>query len=216
MQEVIICMNIMIFGDSITYGAWDEKGGWVQRLRKYIESKDPLHKKGILVYNCGVSGDTTSSLVARFEKEAKLRLDDSDNVIIFSIGTNDCLYLNKDRRPNISEKIFEKNIKKLISVASKIPGKIIFTGLTPVDESKMNPLKWDPQFAAKNVYIEKYDGIVKSVCARRNISFVEMFSKFGKKGYEKLLEDGSHPNSKGHEVIFRIVKDFLIKEKIIQ
>jgi len=27
-------VNILVFGDSITYGAWDEEGGWVQRLRK--------------------------------------------------------------------------------------------------------------------------------------------------------------------------------------
>ncbi len=208
-------MHILVFGDSITYGAWDEKGGWVQRLRRYIESKDTLHKKCILVYNCGVSGDTTSDLVARFEKEAKLRLDASDNVIIFSIGTNDCLYLNKEKKLRVSEKIFEKNIEKLVVMASKISRKIIFTGLTPVDESKMNPMKWDPQFSAKNVYIEKYNRIIKSICTRKDILFVEMYSKFRKKGYEKLLKDGDHPNSKGHKIIFRFVKDFLLKEKII-
>jgi len=71
------------------------------------------------------------------------------NVIIFSIGTNDCLYLNKERRLKVSEKIFEKNIEKLIDMASNISGKIIFTGIMPVDESRMNPMKWDPQFSAK-------------------------------------------------------------------
>jgi len=35
--------NILIFGASITYGVWDlEKGGWVQRLRDYLEKKHEL------------------------------------------------------------------------------------------------------------------------------------------------------------------------------
>jgi len=34
-------MNILIFGDSITWGAYDpDKGGWVNCLRNYFESKD--------------------------------------------------------------------------------------------------------------------------------------------------------------------------------
>ena len=31
-------INILVFGDSITYGAWDkEKSGWVNRLRLALE-----------------------------------------------------------------------------------------------------------------------------------------------------------------------------------
>ena len=29
--------KILIFGDSICYGKWDKEGGWVTRLRKYID-----------------------------------------------------------------------------------------------------------------------------------------------------------------------------------
>ena len=31
---------LLVFGDSITYGAWDLEGGWVQRLRSFIDKKN--------------------------------------------------------------------------------------------------------------------------------------------------------------------------------
>ena len=37
----------------------------------------------------------------------------------------------------------------------------------------------------------------------------------GLKDYKSLLEDGAHPNTKGHEEMFVIVKEFLEKKKII-
>lgn len=37
-------IDILIFGDSITYGAWDsEKGGWVNRLRLTLENKGEIY-----------------------------------------------------------------------------------------------------------------------------------------------------------------------------
>lgn len=27
-------MRILVFGDSIVYGAWDTEGGWAERLKK--------------------------------------------------------------------------------------------------------------------------------------------------------------------------------------
>jgi len=210
-------MHILVFGDSITYGAWDERGGWAQRLREYIDKKN-LHDKGFycLVYNLGISGDTTKEILSRFENETKSRLEDEkDHIFIFSIGTNDCLLLNKEKKMQVEEKQFERNIGKIIEIASKFSGKIFFTGLTPVDESKMNPLPWAPQFSAKNEYIEKYDGIIKSICTKKKIHFIEIYGHFKKGNYKSLLKDGDHPTSEGHAKIYEIVKDYLVKEKII-
>jgi len=109
-------MHILVFGDSITYGAWDERGGWAQRLREYIDKKN-LHDKGFycLVYNLGISGDTTKEILSRFENETKSRLEDEkDHIFIFSIGTNDCLLLNKEKKMQVEEKQFERNIGKII------------------------------------------------------------------------------------------------------
>ena len=54
-----------IFGASITHGSGDfEQGGWVARLRKFLDQKilfDPKHY--CLVYELGVSGDSDFAIV---------------------------------------------------------------------------------------------------------------------------------------------------------
>ena len=50
---------------------------------------------------------------------------------------------------------------------------------------------------------------------KNGIYFIEIFEKMKNLNYQELLEDGIHPNSKGHQLIFEIVKDFLIKNNLI-
>jgi len=45
----------------------------------------------------------------------------------------------------------------------------------------------------------------------RGIDVVKVYNKFTK----NMLMDGLHPNSKGHQKIFEIVRDYLKKEKLI-
>ena len=53
-------MTICIFGDSITWGAYDpEQGGWATRLRNYFEKQD----NDVDVYNLGISGDNINGQV---------------------------------------------------------------------------------------------------------------------------------------------------------
>ena len=68
--------RILVFGDSITYGAWDKRGGWVQRLREFLDEKNliDLNKIPVLIYNLGVSGDTTNDALERFEFESKKKI----------------------------------------------------------------------------------------------------------------------------------------------
>jgi len=76
-------VQILIFGDSITYGAWDKEGGWVRRLRKFLDE----NYEDYLIYNLGISGNNTDDLIERFEFETKQRLKENDEtIIIFAIG----------------------------------------------------------------------------------------------------------------------------------
>ena len=60
--------TICIFGDSIAWGASDlEFGGWVARLRNYLETE----KYDSSIYNCSISGDSTQDLLKRFSNETK-------------------------------------------------------------------------------------------------------------------------------------------------
>ena len=100
-------------------------------------------------------------------------------------------------------------------LAKKYSSKIVFVGTAMVDESKSTPIYWNKNMYCRNEYLHQYNEIIKKVCKENKIYFVEISETFAKTDYKKLLEDGLHPNSKGHEIIFNIVKNFLLKEKII-
>jgi lysophospholipase L1-like esterase len=215
-------MHILVFGDSTVWGAWDIEGGWVQRLRKILDKKHMTNKEFFgIVYNAGISGNTTEHLLGRFEFETKQRLEElekgEDLIIIISIGGNDSAYFKNKNSNWISPEKFKENIKKLIELARKFSSKIIFVGLEPIDESKSDPLPWDDNISYKNEYIQNYNEIIKSICKNENIIFVEIFDEWVNQDYKKFLcDDGFHPNSEGHKKIFEKVKETLIKNKLIE
>ncbi|MCD6279715.1 hypothetical protein J7J26_03010 [Candidatus Micrarchaeota archaeon] len=210
--------QILIFGDSIAYGAWDKEGGWVQRLKKFLDKKDLTDPNFYcLVYNLGVSGNNSKDLLERFEFETKQRLkENEETIIIFAIGVNDSQFVHSERNHRVPINKFKDNIQKLIKLTQKFSSKIIFVGLTPVDETKTTPIPWSTDKSYKNEYIQKYNETIKNICDENKIYFIEIFEKLKEMSYQELLEDGLHPNSEGHQKIFEIVREFLInRNKII-
>lgn len=112
---------------------------------------------------------------------------------------------------------FGKNIIKTINICRKYAKKIIFVGEMPANESRTAPTIWSDTEYFTNKNIKKYDEIMKAVCEKEKVLFLELFDKWVGMDYRKLLDakDGLHPNSEGHEIIFKTVKDLLLKEKII-
>lgn len=189
-------MNILIFGDSITWGAYDpEQGGWATRLRNYFEAQD----KDIDVYNLGISGDTTADLLERIEVEAKSR---EPNLIIFAIGINDAQFIHSTNGLRVSLDEFQQNIAKLLSIAKKFTDKIVFVGLTIVDESKTTPCPGKPDESYTNENIKRLDKAIAKFCEASKLKFILME---GVVENDDLI-DGLHPNTKGHIKIFNRMK----------
>jgi lysophospholipase L1-like esterase len=185
-------MNICIFGDSIAWGAHDpERGGWVNHLRNYIEASGLDFK----VYNLGVSANTTNDILKRFEAEAKAR---QAFLIVFAIGINDTLLLKSNNQTLVSEAEFRNNLTRLFELALKITNKIIFIGLTPVDESKTTPVSWDKDKYYTNGGIERFNNIIKNFCTSNKLKFIEILDLLKPED----LTDGLHPNTDGHKKIF--------------
>ncbi len=207
-------MIILVFGDSFAYGAWDKGGGWVQRLRKYLEKR----MEYVLCYNLGVSGDTTRDLLIRFKQEASKRIEKSEKTIIFfSIGMNDSAFLKSKNRNKVSISEFKFNIRKLIDEAMKFSSEIIFLGLTPVNERKTTPVSWNADLFYKNFFIRKYELSIKRVCKARKVNFIGLFNRFYRMNYTRLLsKDGLHLNSRGHKIIFQIVKKHLEQINVLK
>lgn len=192
--------NICLFGDSITWGDADyEAGGWGARLQKFFYE----HNYDISVYNCGVSGDDTRWLLQRFKVESVAREPD---IIIFAIGINDSTL-----KIGVPADEFRGNLIQLISEAREYTDNIIFLGLTPIDEKQTQPVPWERDIFYSQERVEQYDDVIKKVCEKNNLPFVNIIDLLELND----LEDGLHPNSRGHEKIFKEVKKFLIEQKLI-
>lgn len=182
--------TICIFGDSITWGAYDlEQGGWVARLKLYFDQKGGETE----IYNLGVSGNRVKDVLKRFQAEAQARNPDK---ILFAIGINDSPHLAYLFGTKLKD--FESRLKELLDKAKKYTNDIIILGLTNVDES--NKLH-----GYKNEKIEKYDKKLKEIAQEQGLPFVDLFNILTVDEFE----DSLHPNSKGHQKIFQKVKDVL-------
>ena len=198
-------INILVFGDSITYGAWDkEKGGWVNRLRLALENDDS--NSYYTIFNLGISGDVTESIKNRFDNECKIRFNKNDNtIIIFSIGISDTQNVKDEDR--VSLETFRNNIITLINSAKKYTDNILFIGLTKVDESKVTPLPWDKEKGYLNTKIINFDKELKNICLENNVDYLYIYELLE---IEELF-DGLHPNNVGHQKICDKVKTKISK-----
>ena len=198
--------RICIFGASITWGAFDKKGGgWVHRLKNYFDNES----LDIQIYNLGVSGDNTSSLLKRFSIECSARKPD---LIVFGLGGNDASYINSKDNMVVDKKDFQNNIFELIKQGKKFTDKILFLGLTMVDESKTMPSSRNKHKFLSNNNIIEYDLIINLTCDKSGALFLPMISLLE---IDDLSYDGRHPNDEGHQKIFLSVRDYLDKNKFI-
>ncbi|MCK5490817.1 MAG: hypothetical protein KAI67_03165 [Candidatus Pacebacteria bacterium] len=216
--------RILVFGDSIVFGNWDEQGGWANRLKSFY-IKESLNNSDYyyMVYNIGVSGDTSKDLLKRFEYEVQHRIWEREDtgekeeiIIIISIGKNDAAFVKSRNSFNTSLNDFTENLKQLLIIAKKYSVKIVFVGPTLIDETRTTPTGWDSNIEYRNRDVEKNNKAIKLVCKEKNIYFINMFEEFKRLDYKKLLKDGVHPNSAGHKKIFEIVRDYLLKKGVVE
>ena len=198
-------INILVFGDSITYGVKKKKkSGWVNRLRLALENDNSNNY--YTIFNLGISGDVTEGIKNRFDNECKIRFNKNDNtIIIFSIGINDSQNIKDEDRVLLGT--FRNNVISLINSAKKYTNNILFIGLTKVDESKVTPLPWDKDKCYLNNKIIIFDKELKNICLENNVDYLYIYDLLE---LEELF-DGLHPNNVGHQKICDKVKTKISK-----
>jgi lysophospholipase L1-like esterase len=82
-------MRILVFGDSIAYGAWDTAGGWVDRLKSDAHRQTVASRglRKLQIVNLGIGGDTSTKILKRVPAEIEARfLTGWPLVLVFGFG----------------------------------------------------------------------------------------------------------------------------------
>lgn len=210
-------MDILVFGNSITQGAFDtECGGWVSRLAAYVHQKDiesNLTARSV-VFNLGVSGENILGIQKRFLSEYSVRTDDTEQaIVIFAVGVNDSK-VDLSIRENVTPlNVYQKTLEHLVaSVRDK--DTVVCVGLAPIDDRNLDPMPWNPGYAYRSEEVQRFNNVIERVARNSGHVFIPMQDVFGERA-ENFLVDGIHPNSKGHEHMFLRIKKVLETEGLL-
>lgn len=211
---------IFLFGDSITRGAFDtEMGGWAERLKTLANQLSVKNnfKPIVSIFNMGIGGDDTDGLLKRFKFETEQRISSKhENFFIFSFGTNDVAILVETKEFVVDKDKYTKNIEQIINEARSFSNNIIFLTIPPVVEEITNNISQTKR-TRTNHDIEVYNDCLFSVCEKENIPLIDIHKAFIEHdNYEELfVNDGLHPNTSGHILIFNMIKNYFDKHNIL-
>jgi lysophospholipase L1-like esterase len=201
---------IYVFGDSITYGAWDMgTSGWATQFRTYLDGRkdEPTY----YFYPLGIHGETTAGLVKRFDNEfdARRRKDDTTYTFIFAYGANDATWLTDQEKFKESLDDYASNITETIEKAKTVTDNIYLIDITTVDEERSaNLVKRNK--SCLNKYVDMYNEKLYEVAQSNSINVIEVNEIFKQNESSDLfVADGLHPNEIGHSIIFEKVKSSL-------
>jgi len=170
-------IRIVCLGDSLTEGYLvDTKETWVSLLNSKFDA---------LFINCGISGDTTTGMMARMQR---ILIEEKPDVIIILGGTNDLFF-------GLDEKFIISNIMAMSRHAKHSEVKTII-GIPPPYypplESEKFPFLTPEEYAQK---IEKFQRELKAFSSMDDQMIIDFSCNMIK---DLFLDDGLHPNSKGH------------------
>lgn len=199
--------RILIFGDSIGQGFYDDvSGGWAQRLQRDFFADEIAGKSEINVINLSVSGHTSQEVLTRIEPETRARAM-YDLVTVIAIGVNDSY--ERDRVRRTGEHEFEENITKIIATAKSF-GAVLVLGCSACVEERVQPTEWDSTLRYSNDLIRKYEGILQKCANKNKVAFVPLWQTMhDAQQLQETMPDGIHPNAAGHEVLYKIIRSEL-------
>jgi lysophospholipase L1-like esterase len=185
---------VLAFGDSITMGLRDDRGGWPARL---------WEGGSRIVYNLGVDGNTSEDVLARFHSEAKSRGANRNSVVIFSVGINDSSRINGRNRVDLAK--YRQNMTRLIEdTRSQFTNKVFCVGLAPIDQSKSVPFPLERTISFFQADRREYDLALEEVCDKSGASYVSLSDLMLEK---HVSYDGVHLLPSGHAIVAQRVMD---------
>lgn len=193
----------VVTGDSITHGALHTNGWrsypehWTERLR--WELGKPKNRD--FVIDSGVSGATGAELLDRFDERIA---GFSPHVVSIMIGTNDIV------TPGLGVDAFRAGLVRLVRSVRALPGAPV-----PVLQSP-NPAA--PDAWPGRVGLSEYAKAMGEAAAQEKAVFVDHYEHWlsGNGGQVPLglLNDGLHPNQRGHlHLAHKMIKDLRVFDR---
>ena len=131
----------------------------------------------IRVVNAGVPGNNSFDLIARLTEDV---LAEAPDTVILMCGTNDML----NSRKSVPYERYESNLDRIISVLQKENIRVVLMTVPPCYEPfllKRHPAEFfTPQ--APNRKLEKLNGIVRKLAAKRQCPVVDLWTLFSERG----------------------------------
>ncbi len=214
-------MKINFLGDSITEGAGASsiENAYVSKVAEIC---------GVETENFGISGtriarQTKPTVWKTFDYDFQMRaevMDDADFVFVFG-GTND--YGHGDaplgNEDDTSPRTFHGGLNNLMNKLIEKYGKEKIAFILPTRRFIEDDVLGQGNRKEPTTDFKGYVDIIRAECDKRGISYIDMYNDgFPKPKVDtgdEFTKDGLHPNDKGHLLIATIIKDYLIKNKIL-
>jgi lysophospholipase L1-like esterase len=218
--------KLFFIGDSITAGAWDERGGWANRLIGQVMAKTMENFKQpgsfyCLPYNLGISGSTVSDNVRSMPAEIAPRTKfDSSNEqidIVCALGCNDATITVDGAKPLVSQDQFRRDLEEFIVVAKTLAKTVSFIGLIPVDDQLIDSIDDNGKLIAASERVRLFEQIIHDFTTAHGLAFLPLLAKWHMMGnYQQYLIDYGHPNSAGHALLAEQIGEFLFTDEFYQ
>jgi len=205
---------VVAFGDSTT-----APRGELKVFADLLQHELVGRKLDAKVINAGVGGNTTRRAMSRFETDVLAKQPD---IVIIQFGINDAAVdvwkTPPAVKPRVSLQEYEANMRNFIRQLKSRRIQVVL--MTP------NCLSWTPKLkklygkspylpdeeSGFNVLLVQYAKVVHRIGREELVPVVDVYTAFEKHGKEKgrsvddLLLDGMHPNRKGQQIVFELLK----------
>ena len=150
--------------------------------------------------NFGISGQTTTQMLARFEKEV---VANKPQCVVICGGTNDIA----GNGGAIENSAILKNIEEMGNMAQEARIKVILCSILPTDHYWWKPNMTPGEIVSR---IAEMNTLIRNLCNNRNWTYVDYFTPMADKTTGAILsqysDDRIHPNQAGYEVMEGIIR----------
>lgn len=194
-------VDFVFIGDSIT-DFWE--------VNAYLGTSNKI------IVNRGIGGDITEFVLKRFDADV-IQLKPKHCILM--IGVNDAWDLEYDPWSNREgmkvDDVISRAYNNIIQMANKAKTNninLIICSILPTNMIFTNKNK------ERNIYIMEVNKRLRELCEKENLIYVDYYSEFAEDGqiYVKdgLTMEGLHPNTKGYNIMMRILKETLLSNGI--